>query len=230
MYMWLLGAEDGLYMLDVQEEELYQFSDRDTKRVIQIKVLTEESLIVLLAGEYQGMTDRHHPPTHTSHLISPHLPTSHAGRRFSTIRLLPLSALDSGDVKNAIIDISETKGMFLPLLRHRLIHSTTTPSHLHVGAHLFCTGNLGPTQYICVAVKNRAIIYELSRSKPHYERKKEVVVSKSQTIHCMTMFNDKLCVGYQSGFSLYNVYLDEPERSETELKLLVELNNRLTLL
>ena len=44
------GAEDGLYMLDVHEEELYQFSDRDTKRVTQLKVLTDESLVVLLAG------------------------------------------------------------------------------------------------------------------------------------------------------------------------------------
>ena len=45
------GAEDGLYMLDVHEEELYQFSDRDTKRVTQLKVLTDESLVVLLAGQ-----------------------------------------------------------------------------------------------------------------------------------------------------------------------------------
>lgn len=50
-YVSLLGAEDGLYVLDVQEEELYQFSDRDTKRVTQIKVLVDESIIVLLAGE-----------------------------------------------------------------------------------------------------------------------------------------------------------------------------------
>ena len=41
-----------------------------------------------------------------------------------------------------------------------------------VGAHLFCTGNLGPTQYICVAIKDRALIYELSRSKTRYEKKK----------------------------------------------------------
>ena len=81
------------------------------------------------------------------------------------------------------------------------------------GTHLFCTGNLGPTQYICVAIKNKAIIYELVHSKQRYMRKKEVMVS-SPTIHCMMMFNDKLCVGYQSGFSLFNVYLEEPEKSK----------------
>ena len=41
-----------------------------------------------------------------------------------------------------------------------------------LGAHLFCTGNLGPTQYVSVAIKNKVLIYELSRSKTRYERKK----------------------------------------------------------
>ena len=40
----------------------------------------------------------------------------------------------------------------------------------------------------------------------------EIVVPSQP--HCMLMFNDKLCIGYQSGFSLFNVYLDEMERSE----------------
>ena len=92
-----------------------------------------------------------------------------------------------------------------------IIHSTFL--FLCSGTHLFCTGNLGPTQYICVAIKNKAIIYELVHSKQRYLRKKEVMVS-SPTIHCMMMFNDKLCVGYQSGFSLFNVYLEEPEKSK----------------
>ena len=38
------------------------------------------------------------------------LHVSGAGRRFSSLRLLPFSALDSGDVKNAVVEISETKG------------------------------------------------------------------------------------------------------------------------
>ena len=38
-------------MLDVHEEELYQFSDRDMKRVALIKVLMDDSIIVLLAGK-----------------------------------------------------------------------------------------------------------------------------------------------------------------------------------
>ena len=45
-----LGGEDCLYMLDIVEEELYQFSDKDIKRVTQIKVLADEGLVLLLAG------------------------------------------------------------------------------------------------------------------------------------------------------------------------------------
>lgn len=37
-------------MLDIGEVELYQFSDRDVKRVSQIKVLNDEGLVLLLAG------------------------------------------------------------------------------------------------------------------------------------------------------------------------------------
>ena len=46
------GGEDCLYMLDIVEEELYQFSDKDVKRVSQIKVLADESLVLLLAGSH----------------------------------------------------------------------------------------------------------------------------------------------------------------------------------
>ena len=45
------------------------------------------------------------------------------------------------------------------------------------GAHLFCSGNLGPTNYVCVAIKNKVLIYEINRSKQHYERKKVVKTS-----------------------------------------------------
>jgi serine/threonine-protein kinase MRCK len=156
----LLGAEDGLYMFDVADEGLYQCADKDIKKVIQLAVLPDENLIIILAG-----------------------------RRVASLRLLPLGALDSGDMKNVVIEISETKG-----------------------AHLFCTGNLGPTQYICVAVKDKVLIFELNRTKLRHEKKKEVSVPGSGIIHALSMFNEKLCVGYQSGFSLFNVYLDEPER------------------
>ena len=40
-------------MLDVIEEELFQFSDRDVKRVSQIKVLVDDALVIMLAGTFR---------------------------------------------------------------------------------------------------------------------------------------------------------------------------------
>lgn len=45
------GGEDCLYLLDIVEEGLFQFSDKDVKRVSQLKVLADEGLVVLLAGK-----------------------------------------------------------------------------------------------------------------------------------------------------------------------------------
>ena len=46
------------------------------------------------------------------------------------------------------------------------------------GASLFTCGNLGPTWYICVAVKNKVLIYELNRTKVRYEKKKVSLITK----------------------------------------------------
>ena len=51
------------------------------------------------------------------------------------------------------------------------------------GAHLFCTGNLGPTNYACVAVKNRILIYEINRSKLRYELKKVGLLHWEHAVH-----------------------------------------------
>ena len=46
----LLGDTEGLYMLDMTEEGLYKFGDRDVRKVSQISMIQDEGLIVLLAG------------------------------------------------------------------------------------------------------------------------------------------------------------------------------------
>ena len=48
----LIGDNDGLYMLDLMEEELYKFTDKDVRRVTQIQIIPDEQLIALLAGEF----------------------------------------------------------------------------------------------------------------------------------------------------------------------------------
>ena len=51
----LIGDNEGLYMLDINEEELYKFSEKDTKRVTQIQVLQKEGLILLLSGMHAAI-------------------------------------------------------------------------------------------------------------------------------------------------------------------------------
>jgi len=150
----LIGDNDGLFMVYLPEDHLFKFSDRDTRKVSQIKIIKEEGLIALIAGR---------------------------GR--VSLRLLPLTALESGDVKSTTMKVADTEG-----------------------ASLFTCGNLGPTWYICVAVKNKVLIYELNRTKVRYEKKKEVAVPTQA--RSLQMFNEKLCVGYQSGFSLFHLYVD----------------------
>ena len=80
------------------------------------------------------------------------------------------------------------------------------------GASLFTYGKLGRNVYLCVAVKMKIIIFEINNSKSRYEKKKEVSIHSHAL--SLQMFNEKLCVGYQSGFSLIHVYADERPQSE----------------
>ena len=49
----MLGDNEGLYMLDITDDGLYKFSDRDIRKVSQIMIIKEEGLIALLAGKYK---------------------------------------------------------------------------------------------------------------------------------------------------------------------------------
>ena len=41
-------------MLDISDDGLYKFSDRDIRKVSQIMVIKQEGIIALLAGQYEG--------------------------------------------------------------------------------------------------------------------------------------------------------------------------------
>ena len=47
----LIGDNDGLFMVYLPEDHLFKFSDKDTRKVLQIRIIKEEELIVLIAGE-----------------------------------------------------------------------------------------------------------------------------------------------------------------------------------
>jgi len=55
---------------------------------------------------------------------------------------------------------------------------------------------------------SQVIIYEITRTKVRHKRLREVLLpTQAQTLH---IFSDgRLCVGYQSGFTIYSIMGDQ---------------------
>ncbi|XP_053330292.1 serine/threonine-protein kinase MRCK beta [Spea bombifrons] len=74
------------------------------------------------------------------------------------------------------------------------------------GCQFIATGTLKKTSTSClfVAVKRQILCYEIHRTKPYHKKFNEI--SAPGNVQWMAVFKDRLCVGYQSGFSLLNVH------------------------
>uniref|UniRef100_A0A8C4XZY8 non-specific serine/threonine protein kinase n=1 Tax=Gopherus evgoodei TaxID=1825980 RepID=A0A8C4XZY8_9SAUR len=59
----------------------------------------------------------------------------------------------------------------------------------------------GTTSVLCVASKRQVLCYQLTHSRPHSRRIKEI--QAQGYVQCLDIMGDRLCVGYPSGFSLY---------------------------
>ena len=111
-----------------------------------------------------------------------------AGRQ-RQMRLIPIRALDQTDTE--WIKVADTKGCIV-----------------------FATGIMRPTPTssasycLCVAVKRQVIIYEITRLKTRHSRLREVLLpAQAQSLD---VFSDgRLCVGYQSGFTIYSLLGDQ---------------------
>merc|ERR1719468_1292369 len=105
------------------------------------------------------------------------------------MRLIPIRALDQTDTE--WIKVADTKGCIV-----------------------FATGVMRPTPTasasycLCVAVKRQVIIYEITRLKARHSRLREVLLPAQA--QCLDVFSDgRLCVGYQSGFTIYSLMGDQ---------------------
>ncbi|KAF1585132.1 Serine/threonine-protein kinase MRCK beta, partial [Eudyptes moseleyi] len=100
------------------------------------------------------------------------------------VHLYPWASLD-GSEGNFDIKLAETKG-----------------------CQLITTGTLKKSSSTClfVAVKRQVFCYEVHRTKPFHKKFSEI--QAPGTVQWMTVFKDKLCVGYQSGFSLLTIQGD----------------------
>ena len=106
------------------------------------------------------------------------------------MRLIPVKALDQPDTE--WIKVADTKGCIVfatGVMRQ-------TPSSALSGS--YC---------LCVAVKRQVIIYEITRLKSRHKRLREVLLpAQAQSLDVFT--EGRLCVGYQSGFTIYSLLGD----------------------
>ncbi|XP_068267890.1 serine/threonine-protein kinase MRCK alpha isoform X10 [Nyctibius grandis] len=97
------------------------------------------------------------------------------------VRLFPVAALDGRETE--FYKLAETKGC-----------QSIVSGHVRHGA-LTC---------LCVAMKRQVLCYELNQSKTRHKKIKEIQVQGN--VQWMSIFSDRLCVGYQSGFLKYPLH------------------------
>ncbi|XP_065535816.1 serine/threonine-protein kinase MRCK alpha isoform X5 [Lathamus discolor] len=97
------------------------------------------------------------------------------------VRLFPMAALDGRETE--FYKLAETKGC-----------QSIVSGHVRHGA-LTC---------LCVAMKRQVLCYELNQSKTRHKKVKEIQVQGN--VQWMSVFSDRLCVGYQSGFLKYALH------------------------
>ncbi|XP_044864981.1 serine/threonine-protein kinase MRCK alpha isoform X2 [Mauremys mutica] len=97
------------------------------------------------------------------------------------VRLFPMAALDGRETE--FYKLAETKGC-----------QTIVSGQVRHGA-LTC---------LCVAMKRQVLCYELNQSKTRHKKMKEIQVLGN--VQWMSVFSERLCVGYQSGFLKYPLH------------------------
>ncbi|XP_074845967.1 serine/threonine-protein kinase MRCK alpha isoform X6 [Carettochelys insculpta] len=97
------------------------------------------------------------------------------------VRLFPMAALDGRETE--FYKLAETKGC-----------QTIVSGQVRHGA-LTC---------LCVAMKRQVLCYELNQTKMRHKKMKEIQVLGN--VQWMSVFSERLCVGYQSGFLKYPLH------------------------
>ncbi|KRX19497.1 Serine/threonine-protein kinase MRCK beta [Trichinella nelsoni] len=107
------------------------------------------------------------------------------------IKLIPTAALDGRDVK--WIKVDNTKGC----------HTFCAGSASGSGAGGLGGGGVGPF-YFCVAVKKTVVVFEINRTPARHKKLRELAMPGFPQF--ISIFQGKLCVGYPSGFRMWNLH------------------------
>ncbi|XP_056424453.1 serine/threonine-protein kinase MRCK alpha isoform X3 [Hyla sarda] len=99
------------------------------------------------------------------------------------VRLYPMASLDGRETE--FFKLAETKGC-QGIVSGQVRHGALT-----------C---------LCVSMKRQVLCYELNQSKSRHKKIKEIQVPGN--VQWMAIFNERLCVGYQSGFIRYPLHAE----------------------
>merc|ERR1719195_983209 len=115
------------------------------------------------------------------------------------MRLIPVKALDQ-PAETEWIKVADTKNCLT--FATGIMRSGTSVSGGSGGS-----GSSG-SHCLCVAVKRQVIIYEITRLKSRHKRLREVLLpAQAQSLDVFS--EGRLCVGYQSGFTIYSLLGDQ---------------------
>ncbi|XP_046400063.1 serine/threonine-protein kinase MRCK alpha isoform X1 [Ischnura elegans] len=176
----VIGTEEGLFCLDLDRSEMARVGEG--KKVHQLEYVIEEQLLVVVSGK-----QRH-------------------------VRLVPVRALDGDDVE--WIKVAETKGTVTFTIGHLSepppsSNPLTTPGQ--PASISPASAKISSPYCLCVAIKrqnaSQVIIYEITRTKARHKRLREILLPvQAQTL---SIFSEgRLCIGYQSGFTIYHILGD----------------------
>lgn len=121
----------------------------------------------------------------------------------SAVSILSFEAMNGREISH---QVSRNKGNLLILSS---THMCVESSFFFLSFFLFLTFSL--TLVACLYSEMPDLCYEIHRTKPSHRQFNETVAPGS--MWCMTMFKEKLCVGYPSGFSLLTIHADEQSLS-----------------
>ena len=129
------------------------------------------------------------------------------------MRLIPVKALDQPDTE--WIKVADTKGCMVFATGVMRAVSNNPATGVQVGGGAFC---------LCVAVKRQVIIYEITRLKSRHKRLREVLLpAQAQSLDVFS--EGRLCVGYQSGFTIYSLLGDQHPLCKNKYDFRLDIEN-----
>ena len=176
----VVGTEDGLFCVDLDRDEICRIGDG--KKIHQVSSDILREINPKLYVRVRAFINLFFPQV--EYIAEEQLMIALAGKQ-RQMRLIPVKALDQ-PAETEWIKVADTKNCIT----------------FATGIMRSSSGSGSGSYCLCVAVKRQVIIYEITRLKSRHKRLREVLLpAQAQSLDVFS--EGRLCVGYQSGFTIY---------------------------